>query len=101
MNASKRLLAVLACFGLMALLIWPTTASAAWDLGPATALGPAHESNPSVRTPLPPASFTYVWNQVMGFIYNTFRSRERMIQLTLIGVTVGLFIMLRRMPGKV
>jgi hypothetical protein len=47
-----------------------------------------------------PANLNYVWNQFSNFLYNTFRSRERMIQLTLIGVIVGLFIMLRRMPGK-
>jgi hypothetical protein len=45
-------------------------------------------------------SVQYIWNQITGFMYSTFCSRERMIQLTIVGVAIGLFIMLRRMPGK-
>lgn len=46
------------------------------------------------------ANFTYYWNRFLTFLYNTFCTRERMIQLTILGVIVGLFIMLRKMPGK-
>ncbi|MCS6976133.1 MAG: hypothetical protein NZM31_03865 [Gemmatales bacterium] len=46
------------------------------------------------------ANFTYYWNRFLTLLYNTFCTRERMIQLTIIGVIVGLFIMLRKMPGK-
>jgi len=68
------------------------------------AAGPAGDSisvpSHAFAKHLHPANLNYVWNQFSNFLYNTFRSRERMIQLTLIGVVVGLFIMLRRMPGK-
>lgn len=50
--------------------------------------------------PLLVANFTYYWNRFLTFLYTFFSSRERMIQLTIVGVIVGLFIMLRRMPGK-
>jgi hypothetical protein len=35
-------------------------------------------------------------NRVMQFIYTTFGRRDRMIQMTAVGVAVGLFVMLRR-----
>jgi hypothetical protein len=51
-------------------------------------------------TPAALASLNSLWNRFLSFLYTTFHSRERMIQLTLIGVIVGLFIMLRKMPGR-
>jgi hypothetical protein len=56
---------------------------------------------PATVAATPLANWTYYRTQAENLLFNSFRSRERMVQLVLVGVCIGLFIMLKRMPGKV
>lgn len=59
--------------------------------------------SPEVRhvmasTPL--ASFEGWKNWFMAHVITTFSFRERMIQMLAVGLFIGLFVMLRKMPGQ-
>jgi hypothetical protein len=48
----------------------------------------------------PIAGYESVWNQFTARVYSTFNNRTRMIQLGAVAAALGLFIMLRKMPGQ-
>jgi len=63
-----------------------------------TAAPAASAVTASLHTPL--ASFEGFKNWFMAHVITTFSFRERMIQMLAVGLFIGLFVMLRKMPGQ-
>jgi hypothetical protein len=83
----------LAALVLGAVLVCPIDAAAAADADSVAAPGGC---SPSTLL----ASFEGFKNWFVAHVMSTFSYRERMIQMLAVGLFIGLFIMLRKMPGQ-